>query len=75
MALRTTNAANTFWECLGAYIDNKYSLCASFKLLSKHILLLLSNQVVQICNNIFKYQSNTSNVDVSKQGTVAARCA
>jgi hypothetical protein len=54
MALRTADAANTFWERLVAYIDNKYSLLASFKLLPKHILLLLSNQVVKICDDIFR---------------------
>ncbi len=66
MALRTTAAANTFWERLFAYIDYEYSLLASFKLLSKHILLLLSNQVVQICDDVFEYRSNASNVDVSE---------
>jgi hypothetical protein len=75
MALRTAAAANTFWEHLVAYIDDKYLLLASFKLLPKHILLLLSNQVVQICDNIFEYCSNASNVDISEDGPAAARFA
>ncbi len=75
IALRTADIANTFWEHLVAYIDNEYSLLASFKLLPKHILLLLSNQVVQICDNIFEFRSNPSNVDISKRGSVAARFA
>jgi hypothetical protein len=75
MALRTSDAANTFWEHLVAYIDDEYSLLASFKLLPKHILLLLSNQVVQICNNIFEFRSNASNVDISECGPAVARFA
>ncbi len=75
MALRTAGTANTFWECLVAYIDDEYSLLASLKLLPKHILLLLSNQVVQICDNIFEFWSNASNVDISKHGPVVARFA
>jgi hypothetical protein len=47
----------------------------SVKLLPKHILLLLSNQVVQICDDIFKFQSNASNVDISKRGPAAAQFA
>jgi hypothetical protein len=75
MALQTADAANTFWERLVAYIDNKYLLLASFKLLPKHILLLLSNQVVQICNKIFEYRSNASNVDILECSPAAARFA
>jgi hypothetical protein len=75
MALRTADAANIFWDCLVAYINDEYLLLASFKLLPKHILLLLSNQVVQICDDIFKYCSNASTVDILEHGPVAVRFA
>jgi hypothetical protein len=75
MALQTTDIANTFWECLVAYINDEYYLLASFKLLTEHILLLLSNQVVHICDDIFKFQSNASNVNISERGPAAARFA
>jgi hypothetical protein len=75
VALQTADTANTFWEHLVAYINDEYSLLVTFKVLLKHILLLLSNQVVQICDNIFKFQSNASNNDISKRGPAAARFA
>jgi hypothetical protein len=75
MALQTADTADMFWECLVAYIKDEYSLLASFKLLPKHILLLLSNQVVQICDDIFEFWSNASNVDISERGPAAARFA
>jgi hypothetical protein len=56
-------------------ISKEYFLVALFKLPPTHILFLLSNQVVQICNDIFEYWSNAPNVEVSKQGTAAAYCA
>jgi hypothetical protein len=72
MALRSADTANKFWERLVAYINDEHSLLASFKLLPKHILLLLSNQVVQICDDIFEFWSNASNVDISECGPAAA---
>jgi hypothetical protein len=75
MVLRTANVANMFWEWLVAYIVNKYSLLVLFKLPPKHILLLLSNQVVQMFNDIYEYYSNASNMDVSERGAVAVCCA
>jgi hypothetical protein len=60
---------------LVAYLDNKYSLLESFKLVAKHVLLLLSNQIIQICDNIFEYRSSAANVDLSNTGATATRFA
>jgi hypothetical protein len=75
MALRTAEAASTFWECLVAYVDDEYSLLMSFHLLAKHVLLLLSNQVVQICDDIFEFRGNAANVDITERAAAAARFA
>ncbi len=45
---------------------------SSFKLNSKHILLLLSNQIVQMCNDIYKFCSNGERVDVTDHAMAAA---
>ncbi len=75
MALKTADISKSFWMSLVAYLDNEYSLLESFKLVVKHVLLLLSNQIVQICDDIFEYKSNASNVDLGNMGAVAARFA
>jgi hypothetical protein len=75
MALKTADIATSFWMSLVAYLDDKYSLLESFKLVVKHVLLLLSNQIVQICDNIFEYRSNASNVDLGNMGATAAQFA
>ena len=75
MALRSGEATNSFWERLVAYIEDEYSLLMSVKLLAKHVLLLLSNQVVQICDDIYKFCGNAANVDITERGPAAARFA
>jgi hypothetical protein len=75
MALKTADISRSFWMSPVAYLDNKYSLLESFKLIAKPMLLLLSNQIVQICDNIFEYRSNASNVDMGNMGAAAARFA
>jgi hypothetical protein len=47
MALKTAKYILQFWNALTAYIEDEYTtLLLSFKLRSKHVFLLLSNQVV-----------------------------
>jgi hypothetical protein len=75
MALQSGEATNSFWEPLVAYIEDKYSLLMLFKLLANHVLLLLSNQVVQICDDIYKFFGNAANVDITERGPAAARFA
>jgi hypothetical protein len=69
-ALKTAKYTLQFWNALAAYIKDKYTLLLSFKLQPKHVLLLLSNQVVQICNDMFEFRNCATNVDL--QNPVAA---
>jgi hypothetical protein len=76
LALRTADATRVFWSKLGTYIDNEHLALTLFDLISKHILLLLSNQVVQICKDLFKLCCMASNIDVmNNKGVAAARYA
>ena len=62
-AIKTAKVTMLFWTSLVAYIEDKYTLLMAFKLLPKHVLLLLSNQVVQICDDMFEFRNCTTNVD------------
>jgi hypothetical protein len=75
LALKTADISKSFWMSLVAYLEDKYSLLESFKLVVKHVLLLLSNQIIQICDNIFEHRSNASNVDLENMGATAAQFA
>ncbi len=74
-ALKTAKYTLQFWNALTAYIEDEYTLLLSFKLQPKQVLLLLSNQVVQICNDIFKFRNCATNVDLQNLGAAASRYA
>ena len=64
-----------FWNALAAYIEDEYTLLLSFKLLPKHVLLLLSNQVVQICDDMFELRNCANNVDLQNPLAMTTRYA
>jgi hypothetical protein len=62
-----------FWMQLVSYLDKEYHLLLSFQLMDKHILLLLSNQIVQLCNNVPAFRSTAASADVQNKAASAAR--
>ncbi len=73
MALKTAEALMRFWHSFVAYLDDEYSMLTSFNLLPKHILLLLLNQVVQICDDLFEYHNKAVTTDISNQLAMTSR--
>lgn len=69
-AIKTAEVTMLFWTLLVAYIDDEYTVLKSFNLLPKHVLLLLSNQVIQICDDMFEFRNCATNVD--RQNPLAA---
>jgi hypothetical protein len=63
-AIKSAEFTMHFWNALTAYIEDEYTLLLSFKLLPKHVLLLLSNQVIQICDDMFEFCNCANNVDL-----------
>ncbi len=72
MALKTAEFTETFWMQLVSYLDEEYHLLLSFQLMEKHILLLLSNQIAQICNNVHAFRSTAASADVQNKAALAA---
>jgi hypothetical protein len=64
MILKMAEATQVFWSKLGTYIDDEHSTLTLFKLISKHILMLLLNQVVQIWEDVFEPWCMVASVDV-----------
>ena len=75
MALKTAELTRAFWLALTTYIDDEYMMLISFKLSPKHVLLLLSNQVVQICDDMFAHRSRGANVDLQDRAAGITRLA
>ena len=73
MALKTAEHTLRFWHSFVAYLDEEYSMLTSFNLLPKHILLLLSNQVIQICDDISEFRCKAVTTDISNPLATASR--
>ena len=63
------------FQAMVVHIDDKINMLASFGLDSKQIIFLVSNQVVQICDDLFEFRQHASNVDTSNRMATAARFA
>ncbi len=74
-AIKMAEYTKQFWNALTAYIEDEYTLLLSFKLLPKHVLLLLSNQVVQICDDMFEFRNCATNVDLQNPLATVMRYA
>ncbi len=74
-ALRTAQVTQHFFQSLAAYLDDELSMLSSFNLPPKQTLLLLSNQVVHICDDLFKFRNQAKGVDVSNRVATATRYA
>ena len=74
-AIKTAKVTLLFWTSLVSYIEDEYQLLKSFNLLPKHVLLLLSNQLVQICDDMFEFRNCASNVDLQNPLAAATRYA
>ena len=64
-----------FWSALVAYINDEYSLLTSFKLKPLHIMLLLSNQIFQICDDVSEAWGNAASVDPDNKDITAVQFA
>ena len=73
MALKTAEHTMRFWHSFVAYLDEECSMLMLFNLLPKHILLLLSNHVEQICNDISDFRNKAVTTDISNQLASASR--
>ncbi len=75
MAIKTAEFMLIFCNALVAYIEEEYTLLLSFKLLPKHLLLLLSNQIVQICDDLFEFRNKAASVDLQSPLSAGIRFA
>jgi hypothetical protein len=67
LALKTAELSKLLWMDLANYMDNEYLVLDSYKLASKQILLLLSQQLVQIFEDIYEVCAPAGNMDISNR--------
>jgi hypothetical protein len=74
-AIKPAEFTLLFWNALVAYIEDEYMLLLSFKHLPEHVLLLLSNQIVQICDNMFEFRNKAAHINLQSPLSAATRFA
>ena len=72
-ALKSAEFTLDFFQGLVAHVDDEISMLVTFNLPSKQIMLLVSSQVVQICDELFDFRQHAINVDASNKTSMAAR--
>jgi len=73
--MATAKATVTFWSSIVVYLYDEYTLLTSFNLKVKSVLMLLSNQVVQICEDLFEFRSTALGIDSTNKLAATARYA
>ncbi len=61
-ALKSGMFVQQFWLSLASYIEDEIILLQTFKLPEKSICLLMSHQVIQICDDLVEFRTNGRNV-------------
>ena len=74
-AIRSAEFTLDFFQALVAHVDEEISMLVTFNLPPKQIMVLVSNQVVQICDELFDFRQHAINVDVTNKTAMAARFA
>ena len=74
-ALQTAQDTQLFFQNLASYLDEELTMLTSFNLPSKQTLLLLSNQVVHICDDLFEYRNQAKGVDITNRVVTSVRYA
>jgi hypothetical protein len=75
LARKTADVAKAWWLELANYLDNEYLMLDSYKLASDQILLLLSQQLVQIFEDIYEVRAPAGNTDITNRSSAVVRYA
>ena len=74
-AIRSGEFTMEFFQALIVHIDDEINMMMSFGLPEKQIMVLVSNQFVSICDELFLFHQHAINVDASNKAAAASRFA
>ena len=75
LALTTAKLSQSWWMDLASYLDNEFLMLESYKLGAKQILLLLSNQMVQIFEDLAEKRVPAGNTEIANRPKATVRYA
>ena len=74
-ALKSADYSLDFFQALVGHWDDEINMLLPFGLPEKQVMLLLSNQAIQICDELFELRQHATNVDTYNKTVTAARFA
>ncbi len=73
VALESAAATGSFYSDLFNYIESELTSLGTVNILPEHILLLLSNQLVRICDDMHEFRSRAAGVRLDNLASAATR--
>jgi hypothetical protein len=74
-AIRSAEFTRDFFQAFVGHIEDEITMLTSFGLGEAQVMLLMSNQLMQICDDLFDFRHAAINVDASNRAETSARYA
>lgn len=74
-AIRSAEFTRDFFHAFVVHIEDEITMLTSYGLGENQVMLLMSNQLMQVCDDLFEYRHAAINVDPTNRSDTAARYA
>ena len=74
-AIKSGGFSLDFFQAFVGHADDEVKMLVTLGLAEKQVMLLVSNQLIQICDDLFELHQDAANVDTTNKGLTAVRFA
>ena len=74
-AIKSGEFSLDFFQAFVSHVDDEVKMLITLGLKEKQVMLLVSSQLIQICDDLFELRQDAANVDTSNKGLTAVRFA
>ena len=72
-AVKSGEFSLDFFQAFVSHADDEINMLVALGLKEKQVMLLVSSQLIQICDNLFELRQDAANVDTSNRGLTVVR--
>ena len=74
-AIKSGEFSLDFFQAFVSHTDDEVKMLITLGLAEKQVMLLVANQLIQICDDLFELRQDAANVDTTNKGLTAVRFA
>ena len=74
-AIKSGKFSLDFFQAFVSHADDEINMLITLGLKEKQVMLLVSSQLIQICDDLFELRQDAANVDTTNKGLTAVRFA